>query len=445
MPLLSQETATLMEVRQSSIARGVVAAHPVFAARAEGTRIWDVEGREYLDFAAGIGVLNVGHNHPRVLAAVRHQLDAFTHTCFQVVMYKPYVQLAERLARLVGGGEPTKAFFATTGAEAVENGIKIARAATGRAAVIAFDGAFHGRTLLGMTLTGMSTPYKQNFGPFAPEIYRAPYPHPYRGWTTARALAALQEMFATTVPADRIAAMIIEPQLGDGGFVPAPFEFLQALRELCSRYGIVLILDEIQTGFGRTGRMFAFQHAGVQPDLVLLAKGFAGGLPLSAVVGHAHLMDAPEAGGLGGTYAGSPLACAAALAVLDIFEQDGVLANAQMLGAVLSDGLHDLARRHDCVGDVRGLPPMLAFEVVRNRETKEPDAALTTAILDAARDRGLLVIRCGIHRNVVRLLPPLVASRADAARALRILDEATADAEEQRLTLRDDAGAIRVP
>jgi 4-aminobutyrate aminotransferase/(S)-3-amino-2-methylpropionate transaminase len=428
MPVVQDETGVLLGARNSAIPRGVVAAHPLFAARAEGNRLWDVDGREYLDFAAGIGVLNVGHNHPRVVAAVRQQLDAFTHTAFQVVMYEPYVRLAERLAQLVGGSRPMKTFLATTGAEAVENGVKIARAATGRPAVVAFEGGFHGRTLMGMTLTGMAAPYKQNFGPFAPAIYHAPYPNEYRGWTAERALADLRELFATQAPPEHVAAVIIEPQLGDGGFVPAPPQFLSGLRAICDEHKIVLICDEIQTGFGRTGRMFGYEHAGVEPDLVLLAKGLANGLPVSAVVGAAHLMDAPEPGGLGGTYAGNPLACAAALAVLDTFEQEDVLGQAETLGQILREGLMGLYEKHACIGDVRGLGPMVAFELVESRVTKTPDAALTTAILDAARARGLIVIRCGIYRNVVRLLPPLLTSPDDARRAIRILDDAIGDA-----------------
>jgi 4-aminobutyrate aminotransferase / (S)-3-amino-2-methylpropionate transaminase / 5-aminovalerate transaminase len=413
-----------MTARMDAVPRGVVAAHSIFVARAEGARVWDVDGREYLDFAAGIGVLNVGHNHPRVIAAVREQLDRFSHTCFQVLMYGPYVRLAERLSQLIGGPHPTKAFFATTGAEAVENGVKIARAATRRPGIIAFDGAFHGRTLLGMTLTGMSTPYKQNFGPFAPDVYRAPYPYEYRGWSAERALAGLRELFVTQIAPEQVAAIIVEAELGDGGFVAAPPQFLRALRAVCDENGIVLICDEIQTGFGRTGRMFGYEHANIEPDLVLLAKGLAGGFPLSAVVGRASLMDAPEPGGLGGTYAGNPLACAAALAVLDIFEHDDLLGRAERLGHVLREGLARLFAAHECIGDVRGIGPMLAFEVVRSRETKEPDVALTTAILDAACARGLIVIRCGIHRNAIRLLPPLVTAAEDARRAIEILDDA---------------------
>ena len=287
-------------------------------------------------------------------------------------MYEPYVRLAERLSLLIGRGRPTKAVFATTGAEAVENAVKIARAATGRAAVVTFDGAFHGRTLLAMTLTGMSEPYKQNFGPFAPEIYRSPYPYEYRGWTADRALASLRELFATRVSADRVAAILIEPQLGDGGFVPAPAAFLRGLREICDQHRIVLICDEIQTGFGRTGRMFAYEHAGMSPDLVTLAKGLADGFPVSAVVGAAHLMDAPEPGGLGGTYAGNPIACAAALAVLDIFEHEHILERAEALGAVLRDGLNDLANTYSQIGDVRGLGAMVGCELVKDRTAREP-------------------------------------------------------------------------
>ena len=325
MAVVQNVTESLLADRNRAVARGVVAAHPIFVARAEGNRLWDVDGNEYLDFAGGIGVLNVGHNHPRVVAAVRQQLECFSHTCFQVVMYEPYVRLAERLCELIGAGRPTKAFFATTGVEATENAVKIARAATKRSAIVAFDGGFHGRTLMGMTLTGISTPYKQSFGPFAPEVYHAPYPYEYRGWTTERAIADLRRLFATEVAPERIAAFVIEPQLGDGGFVPAPADYLRALRTIADTYGIVLVCDEVQTGFGRTGRMFAYEHAGIEPDLVVVAKSLAGGLPLSGVVGHAELMDAPEPGGLGGTYAGHPLACAAALAVLDLFEEEGLL------------------------------------------------------------------------------------------------------------------------
>lgn len=418
------KTAALLKTRERYVARGVLTAHSVFAVRAEGSRLWDADGREYLDFAAGIGALNVGHNHPRVLAAVHDQLDRYIHTAFQVVMYEPYVTLAERLCRLVGGDRPMKAVFATTGVEAVENAVKIARAATRRPGVIAFDAGFHGRTLLGMTLTGMSTPYKQHFGPYAPDVYHAPYPDEYRGWTTERALAGLQQLFATEIAPERAAAIIIEPQLGDGGFIPAPAVYLRRLREIADAHGIVLICDEIQTGFGRTGRMFAYEHAGIEPDLVVLAKSLAGGLPLSAVIGRTELMDAPEPGGLGGTYSGNPLACAAALVILDLFEDERLLDGASRLGSILLDGLSALWQKFDCIGDVRGLGTMLGLEIVRDRQTKDPDEALTGAILHQARTRGLIVLRCGLYRNVVRLLAPLTTSEAEARTAIDILGQA---------------------
>jgi 4-aminobutyrate aminotransferase/(S)-3-amino-2-methylpropionate transaminase len=424
MSLVANGRPSIEHVRDAVVARGVTAAHPIIAARALGNRIWDVEGREYLDFVAGIGVLNVGHNHPRVLAAARRQMESFVHTCFQVVMYEPYIELGRRLVETVSAMAPAKAFFATTGAEAVENAVKIARAATRRSAVIAFHGGFHGRTLMAMTLTGMSEPYKQNFGPFAPEIYHVPYPYEYRGWSAERALDALQQLFATEVAPDSVAAILIEPELGDGGFVPAPAAYLQQLRDIATRHGILLIADEIQSGFGRTGEMFAFQHAGIVPDLVTVAKGLANGFPLSGVVGRADVMDAPDPGGLGGTYGGNPVSCAAALAVLDVIKEEDLLRRSQRLGTVLSEGLAELALRHECIGDVRGIGTMQAIEIVKDRATKTADPDRTTAILTEARNRGLLLIRCGTYKNVVRLLPPLVTTDSEAARALDSLDQA---------------------
>ena len=320
------ETPHLLRQREQFVPRGLVTAHPLVIDRAQGAELWDVDGKRYLDFVGGIGVLNIGHNHPKVVAAVQAQLQRVSHACFQVVAYQPYLDLAQRLCEMIGGQEAYKAAFFTSGAEAVENAVKIARAHTNRSAVIAFRGGFHGRTLLGTTLTGMSQPYKQNFGPFAPEVFHTPYPNAYRGVTSDIALKALDELLATQVAPERVAAIIIEPVQGDGGFLTAPPEFLQALRALADKHGIVLILDEIQTGFGRTGTWFGFQHAGIQPDLVTVAKSLAGGLPLSGVVGKAHIMDAPLPGGLGGTYGGNALACAAALAVIDAFEQEQLLA-----------------------------------------------------------------------------------------------------------------------
>ncbi len=360
-----------------------------------------------------------------MVRAVRAQLERISHAAFQVAAYPPYLELAARLNALIGEG--CKSVLLTTGAEAVENAVKIARAYTNRSAIVAFRGGFHGRTLLGMTLTGMTSPYQQNFGPFAPDIFHVPYPNPFRGVTAEISLQALDELFLTQVAPQRVAAILIEPVQGDGGFLPAPAAFLRSLRDVARRHGILLIADEIQTGFGRTGTMFAFQHAGIQPDLVVMAKSLAGGLPLAAVVGRAELMDAPAPGGLGGTYGGNALACAAALAVLDAFEQDGLLDQAEQLGAVLRQGLHELQQRYPAViGEVRGLGFMQAIELVS--EDGAPDAALTQRVIDEARERGLLVIKCGIHRNVIRFLAPLVMTLPQLREVLEILNRAFAAA-----------------
>jgi 4-aminobutyrate aminotransferase/(S)-3-amino-2-methylpropionate transaminase len=420
----AQTAAELAALRNVNIARGVLTAHPITIARAEGALVWDVEGREYLDFVAGIGVLNVGHNHPRVVAAVEKQLKNITHMAFQVAAYRPYLELAEKLNRLVGKGEAYKSIFLTSGAEAVESAVKIARAYTNRSAVIAFRGGFHGRTMLGLSLTGMSQPYKQNFGPFASEIFHTPFPDSYRDMKTERALEALDEVFVTDIAPDRVAAIIIEPVQGDGGFLPATAPFLKELREITKRQGIVLIADEIQTGFGRTGKLFGFEHSGIQPDLVTVAKSLAGGFPLSGVVGRAEVMDAPLPGGLGGTYGGNAIGCVAALAVLEAFEQDKLLDRAGRLGQRLEAGLRELARKHPIIGDVRGLGFMQAIELVKDRKTKTPDPDRAQRVIDQARQRGLLVIKCGVHRNVIRFLAPLVISEEHLDKALGIIDAA---------------------
>jgi 4-aminobutyrate aminotransferase/(S)-3-amino-2-methylpropionate transaminase len=435
-PFLATEAAataparseTLIAERTRHVPRGVLTAHPVVLERAQGSEVWDVDGRRYLDFVGGIGVLNLGHNHPRVVAAVTSQLGLISHAAFQVAAYPPYVALARRLSAIVGGGEPYKAAFFTSGAEAVENAVKIARAHTNRPAIIAFRGGFHGRTLLGTTLTGMSAPYRQNFGPFAPEVFHTPFPNAYRGVSGEDALAALEEMFATEVAAERVAAILIEPVQGDGGFLPAPPAFLQALAALAARHGIVLIADEIQSGFGRTGTMFGFEHAGIRPDLVTVAKSLAGGLPLSGVVGRAEIMDAPLPGGLGGTYGGNALACAAALGVLDAFAEDGLLVRAQELGERLRAALDALAQRHALIGEVRGIGFMLAMEIVEDRASRKPDAAMAQRIIDRARDNGLLIIKCGLHRNVIRFLAPLVTTDAQLDEGIAALDRALTEA-----------------
>ena len=419
-------SAKFLDTRERHVPRGLLTAHPLVLERGEGAQVWDVDGRRYLDFVGGIGVLNVGHNHPRVVRAVQEQLGRISHVSFQVAAYPSYIELATRMNALVGGGEDYKSIFLTSGAEAVENAIKIARGYTNRPAVIAFRGGFHGRTLLGVTLTGMSTPYRQNFGPFAPEVFHIPYPNPFHGCTAAMSLAVLEEVFVTTVAPDRVAAIIIEPVQGDGGFLPAPADFLQKLQAIAHRHGIVLIADEIQTGFGRTGTMFAFQQAGIRPDLVTTAKSLAGGLPLSGVVGRTEIMDAPTPGGLGGTYGGNALACAAALAVLDAFEQDGLLERGRRLGSVLNERLRALQGRHAAIGEVRGLGFMQAIEIVSDGSA--PDATAAQRVIDRARDGGLLVIKCGVHRNVIRFLAPLVTTDEQLAEGLEIFARALAAA-----------------
>ncbi|YCH32251.1 4-aminobutyrate--2-oxoglutarate transaminase [Erwinia sp. D4-22] len=421
------DNSLLLDTREQHVPRGVVTAHPLVIERAKGSEVWDVEGNRYLDFVGGIGVLNVGHNHPAVVNAVTKQLGLLSHACFQVVAYPGYIELAQRLNQLVGNGQPFKSVFFTSGAEAVENAVKIARAHTQRSGIIAFDGAFHGRTLLGCTLTGMSQPYKQNFGPFPGEVYRLPFPNAFGGVTDEACLHALDQLFAVQIAPERVAAMIIEPVQGDGGFLPAGANFMQALRRITEKHGILLICDEVQTGFGRTGKMFAFQHLGIQPDLVTVAKSLGGGLPISGVVGKATIMDAPLPGGLGGTYGGNALGCAAALAVLDLLEKDNLLARSNQLGEKLNAHLNQLAEKYVCIGNVRGVGFMQAVEII-DFETQRPDAAMTQKILDCACQEGLLLIKCGLHRNTIRFLAPLVTTDSQLEEAVHIFDIALARA-----------------
>jgi 4-aminobutyrate aminotransferase/(S)-3-amino-2-methylpropionate transaminase len=417
-------TPELLKLRDQHIPRGMSNAHPIFAVRGEGARLWDVDGHEYIDFVGGIGVLNVGHNHPLVVQAVKAQLEQLTHTCFQVAMYEPYVRLAEKMNHATPGDFAKKTIFFTSGAEATENAVKIARAYTNRPAIIAFNNSFHGRTLMGMSLTGKSRPYKQNFGPFAPEVYHTPYPYLYRGWTTERALDSLRELLETEVAPDRVAAVIIEPVIGEGGFMPAPPEFLQELRKLTQQHGMLLIDDEIQAGFGRTGRLFAIEHSGVMPDLIAFAKSIGGGVPISGVTGRAEVMDAPEPGGLGGTFGGNLLACAAGLAVFQIFETEGLLERSVQLGQRLWDAFGELQSRHPQIGDIRGIGPMIAMELVTDPVTKEPMPEITHQIVEAARIRGLLLLKAGLYSNVIRCLVPLVATDKDLEEGLRALESA---------------------
>ncbi|GCE31262.1 4-aminobutyrate transaminase [Dictyobacter alpinus] len=414
-------TEALLQSRVKNIPLGVANIHPIMIVQAQGASLWDVDGNSYIDFTGGIGVLNVGHSHPRVVQAVQTQLELFTHTCFQVGMYEVYIRLAERLNAAAPGTFPKKTMLLTSGAEAVENAIKIARASTQRSAVIAFTHSFHGRTLLGMSLTGKATGYKQHFGPFAPEIYHAPYPYEYRGWSSEQAILALKELFHTQITPDQVAAIIIEPVLGEGGFVPAPFEFLRELRSITQQHGILLIADEIQSGFGRTGKMFAIEHSDVVPDLITVAKSLAGGLPLSGVIGRAEVMDAPTPGGLGGTYAGNPLSCAAGLAVLDAFEQEDLLTRSQQLGNHMMDYCRTLSHEIPEIGDVRGLGPMIGLEFVHDRQSKEPAPELVDQILVDARKQGLLLLKAGLYGNVLRILVPLVIEETLLSQALETL------------------------
>jgi 4-aminobutyrate aminotransferase len=399
--------AELHERRNKAVPRGVSNSLAVYAERAANAEIWDVEGRRYIDFASGISVLNTGHVHPKVQAAIARQLEKLTHSCFQVTPYESYVALAEALNALAPGATPKKTLFLTTGAEAVENAIKIARFHTKRSALIAFSGGFHGRTLACISLTGKVQPYKTGFGPMLPEIYHVPYPMPYHGVTVEDSFAALEQLFKADVDPARVAALIIEPVLGEGGFYAAPPELLRRLRALCDSHGIVMIADEIQSGFGRTGRMFAIEHAGVEPDLITIAKSVAGGVPLSAVTGKAEIMDAPGPGGLGGTYAGSPLGCAAGLAVLEVMREEQLLKRAQEIGRFMSSRLKGLQVRFACVGDVRALGAMVAIELVKHGRADAPDPELTKALVQAAGRRGLVILSCGVYANVIRFLAPL--------------------------------------
>ena len=418
--------AALMARRRAALPSGLGQSFEIFAERAENAEVWDVEGKRYIDFAGGIAVLNTGHRHPKIVEAVKAQLDKFHHTCFQVLAYEPYVELAERLIAKAPGDFPKKAFFLTTGAEAVENAVKIARSATKRSAIIAFGGGFHGRTLLGMGLTGKVAPYKAGFGPFPAEIYHAKYPNELHGISEADALASIEAIFKYDVEAERVAAIIIEPVQGEGGFYDISPAFAQALRALCDKHGIVFIADEVQTGAGRTGTWLACEQWGVAPDLITMAKSMAGGFPISAVIGKASIMDVPGPGGLGGTYAGSPLACAAALAVLEVFEEENLLERSKSIGARLTAGLKAMAANHKSIQDVRGLGAMIAIELFKDGDRTRPDADLTKRLCNEAAKRGLILLSCGSYANVVRVLVPLTASDVLIDEGLAILADSLA-------------------
>jgi 4-aminobutyrate aminotransferase/(S)-3-amino-2-methylpropionate transaminase len=397
---------------------------PVVIAEGRGATITDVDGNTFIDFTGGVGCLNVGHSHPRVVEAAQEQLAKFSHTDFTIVPYELYVTLAERLIAVSPFRSPAKAAFFNAGTEAVENAIKFARSYTGRPAVIGFEGGFHGRTLLSLSLTSKTHPYKAGLGPFAPEVYRVPFPNDYRGPSAEEALAALERALVTQVAAENVAAIVIEPVQGEGGFVVGPQAFLEGVRRICDEHGIVMVVDEVQTGFGRTGKLFAIEHYGIEPDLITVAKSIAAGLPLSAVIGKAEIMDAPGDSAIGGTYVGNPVAQAAALAVLDVFEDEGVCDHAVQLGETIRARMESWQGRWPRIGDVRGLGAMLAIELVTDPATREPDADAATAVVEAAAERGLLLLKSGIYSNCIRVLTPLVLTDAELDEALGVWEEA---------------------
>ena len=417
-------SAAILERKQRVIANAKTIALPLVAQEGRGATLTDVDGNVFIDFTGGVGCLNVGHSHPRVVEAATEQLARFTHTDFTVVPYEAYVELAERLLDRAPFRGPAKAAFFNAGTEAVENAVKFARLYTKRPAVIAFEGAFHGRTLLAMTLTSRPHPYKVGMGPLAPEVYRAPFPQDYRGPDTETALAELRQMFLTQVAAEQVAAIIVEPVQGEAGFLPAPQAFLEGLRAICDEYGICLIADEVQTGFARTGKLFAIEHYGVEPDLITIAKSIAAGLPLSGVLGKAEILDAAHDGAVGGTFVGNPVAQAAALAVLDVIDDEGLCERATVIGETARARMLAWQERFPAIGDVRGLGAMLAIELVADRATKQPAPELVQAVIEAAMQRGLLLLKAGVHGNAIRVLTPLVITDAELDEALAVWEDA---------------------
>lgn len=421
---------SLLDERNRQIPQGPFNTHPIFVAKAKGALITDIEGKEYIDFAGGIGVNNIGHCDDEVLKAIQDQIQEYIHTCFHVVMYEPYVELAKRLNAITPGSFPKKTMFVNSGAEAVENAIKVARHATGRPATIAFEDAFHGRTLLALSLTSKMKPYKFGFAPYAPEIYRMPYAYCYRcafdleyPSCELRCAYFLRDFFNTHISAEQVASLIIEPVLGEGGFVVPPKEYFKILKKICEDNGIVFIADEVQTGFGRTAKMFAMEHYEVEPDIIVMAKSLAAGFPLSAVTGKAELMDHPQVGGLGGTYGGNPVACRAAIAVLEQFEKKDLLSRAEKIGKKVLQSFREIQKRFPVVGDVRGLGAMVGMELVADQKTKEPATAFTKQLVNCCREKGLIMISAGTHSNIIRPLMPLVITDEQLDRGLSIIEE----------------------
>ena len=426
-----RSNAELMVRRAAALPRGVGQGHPVFAVRARNAELWDVEGRRWIDFCAGIAVVNTGHNHPKVVAAAKSQLDNFMHTCFQVVAYDSYVTLAERLNRLAPGTTPKKTFFMNTGAEAIENAVKIARAYTGRPGVIAFNGAFHGRTIFALAMTGKVDPYKLSMGPFPGEVFHAPYPNPLRGVSVQDALDGIEAIFKSDIESRRVAAIFVEPVLGEGGYVPAPPEFLRELRALCDKNGIVMVADEVQTGAGRCGKMFAVEHSGIEPDIITMAKGLGGGTTISAVIGKAEIMDSVAPGGLGATYSGNPVAVAAALAVLDVIDEERICDRSMAIGESMRARLGEMQKKFPCIADVRGLGAMNAIELCEYGDPAQPSAKLANDVKAQAHSRGLLLLTCGTYGNVIRFMVPLTISDEILSEGLTIL-EAAIEAAQRR-------------
>jgi len=424
---MSDKNQSLLQRRHATVARGVGQIHPIVAERAENATVWDVDGREYIDFAGGIAVLNSGHLHPKVIAAVQEQLGKLSHTCFQVLAYEPYIALCEEIARRVPGDFAKKTLLVSTGSEALENSIKIARAATKRAGVIAFTGAYHGRTMMTLALTGKVAPYAAGMGLMPGGVYRALAPCALHGISEDASIASIERIFKTDADAKDIAAIVIEPVQGEGGFYVNSASFMQRLRKLCDSHGILLVADEVQTGAGRTGTFFACEQLGVVPDLTTFAKSVAGGFPLAGVTGKAEIMDAIAPGGLGGTYAGSPIACAAALAVLKVFDEENLLQRANDLGKTLQNRLRELAKKHKVIGDVRGLGAMVAMELFENGDLSKPDAALAGKLVERARDKGLILLSCGVYGNVIRFLMPLTIPDAQLEQGLAIVGECLAE------------------
>jgi len=423
-------SAELQARRVAAVPRGVGNVTQIFAKKAKNSEIWSEDGKRYIDFGAGIAVVNTGHQHPKLIKAIEEQLKAFSHVCFQVTPYENYVSLAERLNAIAPISGPAKTMLASTGAEAVENAVKVARAYTGRAGIISFGGGFHGRTHMGMALTGKVVPYKKGYGPFPSDVYNVEFPNLYHGGSTEQSIKALKSLFKHTADPSSIAGIIIEPVQGEGGFNIVPKDFMVALRQLCDDHGILLIADEIQTGFARTGKLFAMEHFGVKADVVTMAKGLAGGLPLSAIVGRADVMDASNPGGLGGTYAGNPIACAAAHAVLDVIAEEKLCDRANAIGKIIMDRCSELQKNSNlnCIGDVRGLGAMCAVELVKDKSSDAPAPELTAALLKAANERGLILLSCGTYGNVIRFLVPLTASDELVKEGMDVFEAALTDA-----------------